>query len=294
MDTNAELLSPAIKKKIETFQQAEITEQFVYKTLASATPDPDDHSILEDIAREEQTHYDFWKQYTNKDFKPNPWKARQYLMLAKLFGLSFALKLMESGEGIAQKEYKEIIPIIPEADSILQDEIKHEAELLALINVASLKYISSIVLGLNDALVELTGALAGLTLALADTHLIALTGLITGIAASLSMGASEYLSLRAEKSTNALRASLYTGMTYFITVLILVAPYFILSDFYFALLFTVINALLIILAFTFYTSVIENASFRRRFLEMAILSFSVMTITFLIGFLVNKFWGVRI
>ena len=43
------------------------------------------------------------------------------------------------------------------------------------------------VLGMNDAMVEMTGTLAGLTLAMQNTRLIALSGLITGIAATLSM-----------------------------------------------------------------------------------------------------------
>jgi len=71
------------------------------------------------------------------------------------------------------------------------------------------------VLGLNDALVELTGTLAGLTFALKNTRLIALSGLITGIAATLSMAASEYLSARTEQeSSRALKSSLYTGGAY--------------------------------------------------------------------------------
>ena len=40
-----------------------------------------------------------------------------------------------------------------------------------------LRYIGSVVLGLNDALIELTGALAGLTLALQNTQLNLLLGL---------------------------------------------------------------------------------------------------------------------
>jgi VIT1/CCC1 family predicted Fe2+/Mn2+ transporter len=89
-----------------------------------------------------------------------------------------------------------------------------------------LRYAGSIVLGLNDALVELTGALAGFTLALQNTRLIALTGLITGVAAALSMAASEYLSTRSEGGGRSpLRASLYTGTAYIITVFLLILPY---------------------------------------------------------------------
>ena len=42
----------------------------------------------------------------------------------------------------------------------------NESALLQLLDEEKLRYTGSIVLGLNDVLVELTGALAGLTLAL--------------------------------------------------------------------------------------------------------------------------------
>ena len=70
---------------------------------------------------------------------------------------------MEKGEEEAQVTYKKIAHEVPEAKSIIKDEDEHEAKLIALINEERLKYIGSIVLGLNDALVELTGVLAGLT-----------------------------------------------------------------------------------------------------------------------------------
>ena len=84
------------------------------------------------------------------------------------------------------------------------------------------QYTGSIVLGLNDALVELTGALAGLTLALQNAQIIAVAGLISGIAASLSMAASEYLSIRADGRSHALYSAFYTGVAYMMTVLFLI------------------------------------------------------------------------
>jgi VIT1/CCC1 family predicted Fe2+/Mn2+ transporter len=81
-------------------------------------------------------------------------------------------------------------------------------------------------LGLNDALVELTGALAGLPLAFGDVKIIALSGLITGIAASLSITASEFIFTSAEDTEKKLgRAALYTGIAYVLTVTLLILPY---------------------------------------------------------------------
>ena len=89
------------------------------------------------------------------------------------------------------------------------------------------------VLGLNDALVELTGALAGLMLALQNVKLISLSGLITGIAASLSIAASEYLSTRSEDiGKHPVSAAIYIGIAYIITVTLLILPYLLLTNYY--------------------------------------------------------------
>jgi len=153
--------------------------------------------------------------------------------------------------------------------------------------------VSSFVLGLNDALVELTGALAGLTLALRETHLIAAVGLITGIAAALSMSAAEYLSTKEEEGKNALQAGTITGIAYLVTVILLILPYFFISNALLALSITLIIALIIIFLFTFYTSVARRLPFGRRFLEMAAISLGVATVNFFIGFAVKQAFGVE-
>ena len=153
----------------------------------------------------------------------------------------------------------------------------------------------SIVLGLNDALVELTGALAGLTFALQNTRVIALAGLITGIAASFSMAASEYLSLKSEgQGERALKASVYTGLAYIFTVIFLILPYLLISNYFICLAVTLAIALLIILFFNYYISIAKDYSFKKRFLEMALLSFGVAAVTFTIGFLIRGFFNIDI
>lgn len=123
---------------------------------------------------------------------------------------------------------------MPYAKSIVKDEDEHEKQLIDLIDEERLRYVGSMVLGLNDALVELTGALAGLTFALRNTHVVAMAGLITGVAASLSMAASEYLSTKSEEGAkNPLKASVYTGSAYVLTVLFLIFPYLFFTNLYF-------------------------------------------------------------
>jgi VIT1/CCC1 family predicted Fe2+/Mn2+ transporter len=158
-----------------------------------------------------------------------------------------------------------------------------------------LRYAGSVVLGLNDALVELTGALAGLTLALQNVKLIALSGLITGIAASLSMAASEYLSTRSEETDkHPVRAAIYTGIAYILTVTLLVLPYLLIQNYIVDLIITLTIAVLIIAGFNYYISVAKDEPFRARFLEMAGLSLGVATFSFIIGFFIRQWLGVEV
>jgi len=279
--------------QIKQFQRNEITEYYIYKYLSERIRNNDNAKVLASIAEDEKKHYDFWKHYSGKEVKPNRWKVIKFYWLARVFGVIFSVKLLEKGEQDAQTAYAEMAKTIPEARSIVDDEDKHEEELIDLLKEKKLDYVGSIVLGLNDALVELTGALAGLTFALQNTQVVALAGLITGIAASFSMGASEYLSQKSEGShEQAFKSSLYTGIAYIVTVMILIMPYLLFDHLYLDLGLTLLLAILIIFLFNYYISVAKGLNFKRRFYEMAFLSLGVAAITFGLSFFIRKFFGV--
>jgi VIT1/CCC1 family predicted Fe2+/Mn2+ transporter len=251
--------------------------------------------VLGRIGEHELGHYDFWKGHTGVDQKPNRVKVFFYFWVSRMFGITFGIKLMERGEEQAQVNYTRISRYIPGAMNVAADEEAHEEQLIGLINEQKLSYVGSIVLGLNDALVELTGALAGLSLALRDTRLIALAGLVTGVAASLSMAASEYLSTKSEEQTDtALTAALYTGVAYIGTVVLLILPYLLLDHYLVALALTLGIAIFIILAFNYYVAVARGLSFVKRFTEMASLSLGVAVISFGIGYLIRVLLGVDV
>lgn len=288
-------LSHKMLTAIEKFQRNEITEHLIYSRLAKTIKDRENRKVLERIAIDEREHYDFWKQYTCKDIRPSRWLVFKFFWIARIFGLTFGIKLMEKGEESAQESYRHIAATIPEAKKIVDDEDRHEQELLTLIKEEKLQYIGSMVLGLNDALVELTGALAGLSFALQNTQLTALAGLITGIAASFSMAASEYLSTKADEDhQTALKSSLYTGGAYIVTVILLVMPYLLLSHYLACLGVTIGMAILIIFFFNYYISVARDLDFKKRFLEMAGISLGVAAFSFVVGYLIRLALGVEI
>jgi vacuolar iron transporter family protein len=288
-------LSEGVLKQVLRFQRAEITEHHIYARLAKKVNSSENTQLMEKIAQDELRHYNEWKRYSQQDVQPDWAKVWWYYLISRLFGYTFGIKLMEHGEQEAQHNYEQIASAIPDAERMQHEEDVHEEQLIGMLNEERLQYAGSIVLGLNDALVELTGALAGLTLALQDVKLIALSGLITGIAASMSMAASEYLSTRSEVTTKQpIRAAIYTGIAYIITVALLVLPYLLFENYILDLIITLSIAVVIIAVFNYYISVAKDESFRARFLEMAGLSLSVALFSFVIGYFIRQWLGIEV
>jgi VIT1/CCC1 family predicted Fe2+/Mn2+ transporter len=304
-------LSPEMRQKLLAFQRVEITENHIYSRLAGTVRSPENRQVLEKIVADEMRHYQQWHSYTGQDVSPDRWAISKYYWTSRVLGFTFGVKLMENAEEKAQGGYEQLKDVIPEAEAIMEDEQEHETALLGMLDEERLRYTGSMVLGLNDALVELTGALAGLTLALRDAKLIALTGSVTGIAAALSMAASSYLSIKSEEPTpthspdaqrpsgsrvgkNPLKASVYTGVTYILTVMVLIFPYLILSNYFVSLACTLAAAIGIIAGFNYYISVARSEPFKSRFLEMAGLSLSIAAFSFLVGFVMRTLFGVDV
>ncbi|MBE48472.1 MAG: rubrerythrin family protein [Euryarchaeota archaeon] len=278
----------------------EATEAEVYRRLAKMQEDPVNQSILEGIALEEERHEAVIAKMTGEEVKADRAKVTRQIVLARLFGFTFSVKMMEATEQDAAAEYRNL-----GLHDIAEEEEAHEQNMIGMLDEERLRYSGSVVLGMSDALVELTGALAGLTFALQDLNLVALAGLVTGIAAAFSMGASEYLSSRTEKKAeSAVKAAFFTWISYLLTVLLLVAPFLIfqadspefhgLGPHVQALMCTFAVGLLIVALFNFYLSVIEEVSFRSRFLEMVSILGMVSLISYGIGIALRGALGVDV
>ena len=289
-------ISAAAMAVVKRMQQNECTESVIYEKIAKFAKGDVNKQTLQRLAREEYAHNKIWEKYTGIEMKPKKMKVFFYTLIARVLGFTFAVKLMERGEGNAQEEYKLLASEIPESMEIHHQEEEHEQALLQMLDEESLQYVGSMVLGLSDALVELTGSLAGFTFALQNTRLIALSGLIVGISATFSMASSEFLSARSEGRTDAFKSCSYTGTAYLLTVVLLILPYllFATTQYIAALICMLAVVVLIIAGFTYYTSVAQDQSFGKRFVEMAGISIAVAVISFVVGILAKQFLGVDI
>lgn len=281
---------------ITKMQQNELTESVIYASIASFAKGEENKKTLLRLSEEERAHYEIWKKYTGLELKPQKLKVFKYKMIARILGFTFAVKLMENGEAGAQKEYELLAKEVEESVHIREQEEEHEAALLEMLDEERLQYVGSMVLGMNDALVELTGSLAGFTFAMQNTRLIALSGLIMGISATFSMASSEFLAAKSEGRTDAFKSCSYTGVAYLITVALLILPYLIFDNsHYMWALFVMIGVVVLIIAgFTYYISVAQGEKFKPRFFEMTLISIGVAVLSFVVGVLAKKFLGVEV
>ena len=281
---------------IKKMQQSELTESVIYEKIAKFAKGENNRQTLLRLAQEEKAHYQIWKKYTGVEMKPERGKVAWYTLMARILGFTFAVKLMERGEENAQDEYKILAAEVEESISIREQEEEHERALLDMLDEERLQYVGSMVLGLNDALVELTGSLAGFAFALQNTRLIAMSGLIVGISATCSMASSEFLAAKSEGRSDALKSCTYTGVAYLITVILLILPYLLFgaTQYIPALICMLVIIIAIIAGFTYYTSVAQDQPFGSRFMEMAVISISVAVISFMVGILAKRFLGVDV
>lgn len=286
------------RRQIIRFQKEEITGHHFYNQLAGRIKNPHNAAVVRNMAATEMGHYQFWQKLSRAEVGPDRLRIFFLMMMARLLGLTFTVKLAEKVETVSAAQYVAFEPIVPGAAQLGRDEEEHEAALAGMIEEEFLQYVGSIVLGLNDALVELTGALAGLTFALQNVKLVAISGLITGIAAAFSMAASEFLSARADGNARAGRSALYTGVAYLITVVLLILPYALVPPtgrgIFISLAITLAIAIVIIFMFNFYVSVAKDLPFKARFLEMLGISMGVAAFSFVVGLVVRNVFGVDI
>lgn len=289
------MMDAATTKILRGLQRDEHTACEVYRRLAAMERNPVRRRVLLRLTEDEARHCAALRNRTGCEASPDRGRVIAYLWMNRILGPAFVVRLLEQSERGAERLYLSCAGG-DEFVRIAREERQHGESLTLLAGGMPLSYISSVVLGLNDALVEFTGALAGFTLALGDARLVALTGGITGIAAALSMAASEYLSTKAARNPEKrpLRAALCTGTAYVVTVALLILPYLLFTRAVAALGVMLLAALAIIALFNYYYAVVRRENFRRRFLEMAVLSFSIAGISFLIGYLLKWVAGINI
>ena len=284
----------SLAKKLLKYQKNEITEHHAYLNLAKMSKGKN-AIILTRIAEDELRHYHLFKKYTGKDVRPDKVKVFFYSFVTIILGLTFTMKMMENGEAAAEENYETVDDSFPEIKGIIVDEVNHEKLLLAEIEDEHLNYLGSIALALNNSAQEFTGIAVGLTFALQNAKATGSTTLVSGLAATLAMMASEYMSQKTEITEgtkgNPLKAALYAGGIYLAMVLLIVTPYFIFQNHIHAMFVTVSAVFAVMVIFTFFMSVVKDLKFGKVLIEALAITALVVVASYAIGMLAGKYLG---
>ncbi|MDV3278088.1 MAG: VIT1/CCC1 family protein [Nitrososphaerales archaeon] len=256
--------------------------------------------VLRELSATEKRHYEFWKKYIPEE-KPKFSRAKLYLVLLfqTIFGLTFAVRYLERHESTVIKQYKSVADIIPAEDKeafreIIREEEQHEKEFRGRVESSSIRYISFVVLGLADALVEITGIHAGSLGIYNSTVIAGLAGVIAGGAASLAMASAAFAQAKQGFQGSARLSAVYTGISYFVTAVILAAPYFLTRVMLNALSASLFFAVVILALATYYSSVISYKPFTRDFVEILLIMFGVTAALYFFGYFIRDLTGITI
>lgn len=294
-------LDPKLVKAAKVGLDDEFTDRTLYERLSlSVKNNPSFSEALKQLSTTENRHLEFWQRFV-PDAKPRAKMRIIYwvLFLRRVLGLTFIIRYLNRHEAGAVAQYKSVAGLIPEDDrkefdEMLADEVAHEREFSMKIETSAIRYISFVVLGLADALVEITGIHAGSLGIYNKTELAGLAGVVAGAAASLAMASAAFAQAKQGFQGSARRSAVYTGVSYFITAILLATPYFLTGNMIDALFASLVMAIVIITFTTYYSSVISEKPFFRDFIEILLIMLGVTVALYLFGYFIRIETGITV
>jgi len=280
----------------------ELTEHVVYGKLALAEKNPENRVALERLSAQEKTHYEFWQSLL-PEAEAKKIRARWYTVWGTSFlrtalGVTFITKFLEAHEAGAVQNYQNMIGAIPASHherflQIIEDEKSHERALIGQLKEKRIEYIGFIVLGLADAIVEITGVHAGFLGVTGSTLIAGVAGVIVGFSAAISMGSASYLQAKQDVKKSPLFSGFLTWASYFCSVVLLALPYFLIRVMAPAFIASTSVGILLVAGFTFYGAIVFDRKFWREFFETVGLMLGTALATFLLGLIVGTVFHIN-
>lgn len=253
-----EELKKDIKELIIEAQRSEVTEYHIYKSLARHARDKENKRLLEQIAAEELEHYRFWMDYGD-EVDPMWWKVNLYILMSRIFGFVFALKLMERKEQIAEKKYLEISKFIPEVVKIAGEERGHEKILLNMVTDSRLKGMGSWIISINLVVFSLIILLFVLSMTTQNPILMATIAMISILAVS---SADLFITLFLRNNQSIHKDQVRKGLIRFVSGTaigsIILIPYTIKQDVYVSLAMSTLIALFLSILLNYQFAVVSD------------------------------------
>ena len=202
---------------VTDFYNDEINDHVTYKELGAHAKDARFKKEILAMAEIEGNHAAFWKEVIESrggeaPSRPRVRKLRLTVLrlLQNMMSPVVLISMLELGEAGAFKRYHRFLREAPLKENekvrlrdIIVDELEHEKTFRRESSGSRATHIRDFVLGMNDGLVEILGAVTGLSAVYVGRPLIVgVSGLIVGIAGALSMAIGAFVSVRSQRQVN--------------------------------------------------------------------------------------------
>jgi vacuolar iron transporter family protein len=241
--------------------------------------------------------------------------------VCRLFGTSAIHLVLEAIEVYGVRKYLKVWdtfaggPRAAAVRSILEDEFKHEDAVVTSAAEPRLnpERVRNIFLGLNDGLVEILGAVSGFFAALGSATTVLMAASTVAVAGALSMAAGAWVAVDSESEIRAtetarrrflgekapedeagespLRSALVVGTSYFAGALVPVLPVLVGAT---SALPSVLTAGSLIIIVSVLLAFLSGMEMKRRVVANVVTIAAAVGITFVIGLLANRLWGVSL
>ncbi len=295
-----ESMSPLLGRVAAMSLRDEYTDYITYLALSRRERNPAFKVALQQLAEQERSHYDFWKNYApDIEVGTNRLKLYFVLVLRLVLGLTFTMKFLEKHEDAIIVRYEQVADNIPLHDrlrfeTMVNDEKHHETYLMGGVKEGRVKYMSFIVLGLADAVVEISGIHAGWLGVFEKTRLAGLAGILAGMAASIAMASAAYAQAKQGSEGSAKWSAIYTGISYMFTAIFLALPYFLSDSMVYALGASLIVGVILVAMMTYYDTVISQRPFKRQFGEISGIILAASLALYIAGYFAHQYLNIPI
>lgn len=278
----------------------EYQDYLIYSRLAEKEKSITKKTVLEKLAKQEYEHYKFWKSFLSEEYEPkvNKFVLFLILILGLFFGTTFSLKYLERHEEKVIANYEKFLNELPEMKKeklkqILEDERSHEKALMSQLEGSFVKYFGFIVLGLADAIVEISGVHAGFLGVTSSTLIAGIAGLVVGVSASIAMGSAAFLQAKQTVDMKPSTSAISTGFSYLGAAVLLALPYFLTEKMIIAFVASILVAIFMTGYFTFYSAVVFERKFLREFAQNTGLILLTALATYLFGDFLGRELGIQ-
>lgn len=308
-----------------TLMLDELFDLSLYRELRDITRDPDTQRTLDALIAVEIDHLAFWKRFFGTNVErldlTRAIKLRILTLTCRIFGVTAVHLVLEAIEVHGVRKYLTLWTEFRDQPSgaalrdVLMDEFKHEDELVTNLTERKInaEKIRNIFLGLNDGLVEILGAVSGFFGAFGSATLVLIASSTTAVAGALSMAAGAFLALNSEQEVRAtenaknrflggtsdstamteqpLASASFVGIAYLIGATIPVFPVLLGAD---SAVFSVITAGFMVVVISTILSFLSGMDIKRRILlNLAIVTVAV-SVSYGIGVLAKRIWGIAL